>query len=210
MKTIMGLMLTAILGACQAREAEPAANEANDATTAQAAPAAPSAPTPRPVSPAAPAAPNDSGAPGTPGGLPDDRTLLPEPKGPIDPKSAEAAGQVLQTYGALLEERKFGQAWAMWGGGGDGDTNGMTRDQFAAAFSKYRDIHAEVGKPGDTEGAAGSIYVEVPFRLYGTLKAGGRFNLVGPVTLRRVNDVDGSTAEQRRWHIASIALKPTP
>ena len=191
MKTITGLMLAAMLGACQAREAEPAAN---DATAAQASPAAPTAPSPRPASP--------------PGGLPDDRTLLPEPKGPIDPKSAEAAGQVLETYGALLEERKFGQAWVLWGGGGE--ASGMTRDQFAAAFSKYRDIRAEVGKPGDTEGAAGSIYVEVPFRLYGTLKAGGRFNLVGPVTLRRVNDVDGSTAAQRRWHIASIALKPTP
>ena len=206
MKTIMGLMLAVMLGACEAREAEPAAN---DATASQASPAAPPAPSPRPASPAAPAAPNDSGAPGTPGGLPDDRTLLPEPKGPIDPKSAEAAGQVLQTYGALLEERKFGQAWVMWGGGG-GEASGMTRDQFAAAFSKYRDIHAEVGKPGDTEGAAGSIYVEVPFRLYGTLKTGGRFNLIGPVALRRVNDVDGSTAAQRRWHIASIALKPTP
>ena len=192
MKTIMGLMLAAMLGACQAREAEPAANEANDATASQASPAAPSAPSPRPASP---------------GGLPDDRPLLPEPKGPIDSKSAEAAGQVLQTYGALLEERKFGQAWVMWGGGGD--TNGMTRNQFSAAYAKYRDIHAEVGKPGDTEGAAGSIYVEVPFRLYGTLKTGGRFNLVGPVTLRRVNDVDGSTAAQRRWHIASIALKST-
>ena len=190
MKTITGLMLAAMLGACQAREAEPAAN---DATAAQASPAAPTAPSPRPASP--------------PGGLPDDRTLLPEPKGPIDPKSAEAAGQVLETYGALLEERKFGQAWVLWGGGGE--ASGMTRDQFAAAFSKYRDIRAEVGKPGDTEGAAGSIYVEVPLRLYGTLKAGGRFNLVGPVTLRRVNDVDGSTAAQRRWHIASIALKPT-
>lgn len=207
MKTITGLMLAAMLGACQARETEPAANEANDATASQASPAAPSAPSPRPASPPAPAAPNDSGAPGTPGGLPDERTLLPEPKGPIDPNSAEAAGQVLQTYGALLEERKFGQAWVMWSGGGE--ASGMTRDQFAAAFSKYRDIRAEVGKPGDTEGAAGSIYVEVPFRLHGTLKAGGRFNLVGPVTLRRVNDVDGSTAAQRRWHIASIALKPT-
>ena len=208
MKTITGLMLAAMLGACQARETEPAANEANDATASQASPAAPSAPSPRPASPPAPAAPNDSGAPGTPGGLPDERTLLPEPKGPIDPNSAEAAGQVLQTYGALLEERKFGQAWVMWSGGGE--ASGMTRDQFAAAFSKYRDIRAEVGKPGDTEGAAGSISGEVPFRLHGTLKAGGRFNLVGPVTLRRVNDVDGSTAAQRRWHIASIALKPTP
>ena len=89
----------------------------------------------------------------------------------INPKSAEGAGQVLQTYGALLEERKFGQAWALWGSGGE--ASGLTRDQFAAAYAKYGEIHAEVGKPGLTEGAAGSIYIEVPFRLYGSLTSGG-------------------------------------
>src|SRR4029453_829075 len=42
----------------------------------------------------------DAIAPGEPGGLPGDRNLLQE--GPIDPKSAEGAGQVLQRYAALL------------------------------------------------------------------------------------------------------------
>src|SRR5215212_2867539 len=36
------------------------------------------------------------------GVLPNDRTPLAEPKGPIDPKSIEAAGQVVQHYGALI------------------------------------------------------------------------------------------------------------
>ena len=36
------------------------------------------------------------------GGLPNDRTPLAEPKGPIDPKSFEGAGQVVQHYGALI------------------------------------------------------------------------------------------------------------
>jgi len=50
----------------------------------------------------------------------------------------------------------------------------------------------------------------VPFRLYGKLKNGAPFNLVGPVTLRRVNDVPGSTEEQRRWHIAKSELAARP
>ena len=33
-------------------------------------------------------------------------------------------------------------------------------------------------------------------------------NLRGEATLRRVNDVDGSTAAQRRWHIEKIDAKP--
>ena len=147
-----------------------------------------------------------TGTPGTPSGLPDDRTALSEPNGPIDPKSTEAAGQVVQHYGALLEQRKFADARKLWAGGGD--ASGMSPAQFAAAYDKYATIHSEVGKPADMEGAAGSVYITVPFRLYGTLKSGGPFNLVGPLTLRRVNDIPGSSEEQRRWHIEKSGLKP--
>ncbi|MEO8175451.1 MAG: hypothetical protein ABI626_02180 [Sphingomicrobium sp.] len=141
-------------------------------------------------------------APGTPGGLPDDKTPLEEPQGPIDPKSAEAAGQVMQQYGALLEQGRLAEARKLWG------DSGLTDKQFASRFADYSEIHAQVGKPGDTEGAAGSIYVTVPFVLYGRLKAGGTFNRSGTATLRRVNDVDGATPAQLRWHISQIDLKP--
>jgi hypothetical protein len=60
------------------------------------------------------------------------------------------------------------------------------------------------------EGAAGSSYVTIPLKVTGGLTKGGGFVLEGPVTMRRVNDVDGSTAEQRRWHIESSGLKPRP
>lgn len=148
------------------------------------------------------------GTPGTSGGLPDDRTPLEEPNGPIDPASAEAAGQTVQRYGGLLEQRKFAQARKLWGE--EGQASGLSESQFAAAYDKYATIHSEVGKPAGMEGAAGSVYITVPFRLYGTLKSGGTFNLVGPLTLRRVNDVPGSTETQRRWHIEKSGLKPRP
>ncbi len=167
--------------------------------------------------PSAPATSNDAiplnaadmaGVPGTPGGLPDDRTPLEEPKGTINYKSAEGAGQVVQSYGGLLEQRKFAEARQLWSNGGE--ASGLSDAQFAAAYDKYATIHSEVGKPAGMEGAAGSSYITVPFRLYGTLKSGGPFNLVGPLTLRRVNDVPGSTEAQRHWHIEKSGLKPRP
>ncbi len=155
----------------------------------------------------APATPQQpAGTPGTPGGLPDDRTPILEPSGPIDPASAEAAGQTVQRYGGLLEQRKFAEARKLWGQ--DGRSSGLSESQFAAAYDKYATIHSEVGKPTDMEGAAGSVYITVPFRLYGTLKGGGSFNMAGPLTLRRVNDVPGSTQAQRRWHIEKSGLRP--
>ncbi|MCF2515937.1 hypothetical protein LVY65_12810 [Sphingomonas sp. G124] len=141
-----------------------------------------------------------------PGGLPDDRTPISE--GKIDPKGAQGAGQVLQRFGGLLEQRKFAEAYGKWSDGGR--ASGMTEAQFAAGYEKYAEIHSEVGAPGPMEGAAGSAYVDIPFRLYGKLKTGEPFNLVGPVTLRRVNDVPGSTAEQRQWHIYRSEVQPRP
>lgn len=163
------------------------------------------APAPAKRPPAVPAKPDPSTIkPGEPGGLPDDRTLVSE--GPIDPRSGQGAGQVLQRFGGLLEQRHFAEARALWSDGGK--ASGLTEAEFAAAYDQYAEIHSEVGAPGEPEGAAGSLTVDIPFRLYGMLKTSKPFNLIGPVTLRRVNDVDGSTAEQRRWHIARSGLKP--
>jgi hypothetical protein len=152
---------------------------------------------------AGPATVPEPGSPGTPGGLPDDRTPLSEPKGPIDPKSAEGAGQVVQLYAALIEEGKL-EADKAW-------RKGIEQGPLAPArLADFREVHGEVGKPYDQEGAAGSSFIMVPLRLYGLDKAGKRFNFIGPLTLRRVNDVDGSSAEQRRWHIVESGLVSQP
>ena len=126
----------------------------------------------------------------------------------VDPKSAQRAAQVLQQFGVLLEQGKFAAARQSWSDGGK--ASGLTEAEFADAYAKYADIHAEVGAPGEPEGAAGSSYVEIPLRLHGKLKTGRPFNLVGPVILRRVNDVPGSSAAQREWHIYRSDLKPRP
>jgi hypothetical protein len=144
--------------------------------------------------------------PGEPGGLPDDRTPIAE--GAIDPKSAQGAGQVLQLFGGLLEQRKFADARKLWSD--QGRASGQSEAEFIGAYDRYAEIHSEVGAPGAMEGAAGSSYVDIPFRLYGKLKDGKPFNQVGTVTLRRVNDVPGSTEEQRSWRIYKTDLQPRP
>jgi len=172
-------------GACrQAQTNDMAANEA----------------TPPAVNQLAPAPPAPSDTAGTNVTLPDDRTPLEEPNGPIDPKSAEAAGQVVQHYGALIEQGRWAEAWKLWSDPGA-----------AKAFDRnWRDdaeVHMEIGKPGDMEGAAGSSYVSVPAVFYGKTNAGQSFRRGATVTLRRVNDVPGSTEAQRRWHIERVEWK---
>jgi hypothetical protein len=178
------------------------APQQNDAENSAAIPA-PDQNAPAPVLPVNDAAPASStggatpAAPGAAGGLPDDRTPLPEPKGPIDAKSAEAAGQAMQRYGALIEEKRFAAAEKLWG-------DPARAKGYSAMLRANREVHLQVGKPGSSEGAAGSIYINVPIVLYGVDGGGRKFSRSGEATLRRVNDVPGSSAEQRRWHIESI------
>ena len=142
--------------------------------------------------------------PGPAGGLPEERRPVPE--GPIDPKSAQGAAQVLQSYAALLEQRRFAEARRLWSD--RGKASGQSEQAFVDAFDKYAEIHAEIDAPGPMEGAAGSAYVDIPLRLYGRLEAGRPFNSTGTATLRRVNDVPGSTEEQRQWRIARMEMQP--
>jgi hypothetical protein len=114
--------------------------------------------------------------------------------------------QVVANYAALLEQRKFDEAFALW----DPGAAGITREQFARQFADYKTIDAEVGDVAPPEGAAGSIYDDVQLTLTGDKKDGSPYTVTGPVTLRRVNDVPGSTAEQRRWRIVKTVLTADP
>lgn len=142
-------------------------------------------------------------APGQPGGLPDDRTPISEAA--FTPTSPQGAANVVQTYYALIGEGKYDEAWKLWGSGGK--ASNLTQAQFAESFKAYRSYHAQVGGPGETDGAAGSIYITVPVAVYGRYVDGRELHQAGKATLKRVNGVDGATAEQLRWHITAIELK---
>lgn len=149
--------------------------------------------------------------PGTPGGLPAQprKQVLPSVEGSIDPKSAQGAAQVVQGYYALLEEKRFADAMKQWG---DAGVYGSTdADAFAKRFAGFSEIHANIGAPGESDGAAGSIFITVPVQIYARIGATGKpWYALRRVTLRRVNDVDGSTEAQRRWHIERVAAYASP
>lgn len=125
---------------------------------------------------------------------------------PMAATDAQGAVSVLARYFALIGARNYGEAWRLWSG--EGRASGMAEPAFAASFAGYREYRANIGPPGDTEGAAGSLYVEVPVQIYGRSADGAAFTMSGRATLRRVNDVPGSTDAQRRWHIESIDVSP--
>lgn len=112
-------------------------------------------------------------------------------------KSPAAAAAVIADYAVLAENGKYPEAAKLW-------TNPTAAAQFATSLEDYPKVKLTAGKPGDEEGAAGSIFITVPLTLDLTLRSGSPYQMVCKASLRRVNDVPGSTAEQRRWHIETI------
>ncbi len=100
--------------------------------------------------------------------------------------------RVLRFYVRALSARQWDAAAKAWGPGA-----GVTAAILEAAYDRPVPPRFEIGK-GTVEGAAGSLYYEAPVVLrFGDEATPER----GTLTLRRVNDVDGATAEQLRWHI---------
>jgi len=121
----------------------------------------------------------------------------PRPAPTIDPKSNEAAEELVEGFVRLLNAGRFNDAYMLLG------PNAPPRPQFDERFKGYSSLSVSSGAAGLQDGAAGSIYVSVPLKISGRLR-GQQVDKDGTAVLRRVNDVPGSTEAQRRWHIERI------
>jgi hypothetical protein len=121
------------------------------------------------------------------------------------PKSAAAAAAVVQRYYAALNAADYGTAWQQWG---DDGRPGQSFAAFARGFAHTRTTRVTIGAlpPGDA--GAGSLYQPVPVTVDATLDDGRHQRFRGSYVVRRVNDVDGASPGQLRWHIDSAQLKP--
>jgi hypothetical protein len=203
MKPIAALAL--FLAACSQQGEQPSNNAVQPIEQAEANSAAPAAPAGNmPV----PIPGNAESPPAKPAPTPPPPHLNPDaPPLPAE-KTALGAARRLQEYCDAVATRRYKDAYTYWGDGGK--RSGLTLAQFRDSFAKYAAYDCHLFNPGDMEGAAGSAYVTIPLKVTGVLTKGGGFVLEGSVTMRRVNDVPGSTAEQRRWHISASGLKPRP
>jgi hypothetical protein len=124
-----------------------------------------------------------------------------QPPTPAAERSVDAAVAIVRDYYAAIEARDYRTAYRLWHG----------RYSLAQVRKGYADTtHVTVTPvpPFQADAGAGSLYCEVPVKVDAVLKDGRRQHFTGRFTLRRVNDVDGSTAAQRCWHIIGAALKP--
>lgn len=124
-----------------------------------------------------------------------------------DPKGMKAAANMVRRYYSAINARDYDTAWTQWG---DGGRPGQTFAAFAAGFARTRSTQVTIGKLEPGGGGAGSTYQPVPVTVEATLDDGMRQRFSGTYVARRINDVDGASASQRRWHIDSAQLRRVP
>ena len=116
------------------------------------------------------------------------------------PSESRDPAKVVIAWAKAMTVKDWSSAYLYWGD--HGARSGLTPAQFAAKWGKLANPEFEL-HPGTTEGAAGSLYYTAPIVLID-----GQRHVPGEIVLRRVNDVDGASAEQLRWHIESLTAGP--
>ena len=158
------------------------------------------APTPSNAPPAALAPPEPTTAPAD-----HPAVTAAQPAPAVQEASATFAPQpspdtVMRGWAEAIERRDWAAVRALWGN--HGADSGLDPRTFAARWDRLRRPKVTIGT-GDQEGAAGSIYYTASVRI-----SDGARRITGDVTLRRVNDVDGATPEQLRWHLDPTIREP--
>ena len=189
-------VLAVALSACDRGDTTPAKSAIEPSLVAQPAETAlPSpSPTPRPALATRSAAPE-----GVNDGYPD---LTPAKLTPEAEKGAKGARNVLLSFARAIELKEFDQAWAMLS---PGDKQKWSKTAFAKMFADLGKITVAI-PDGTIEGAAGSLYYTSPITITANDNNGRPVRIEGKSVLRRVNDVDGATPAQLRWHFDHLTL----
>lgn len=112
------------------------------------------------------------------------------------------ARDILLDFARAIELGQYAKARAMLS---PADREKWSQSRFAALFTDL-DKPTVAVPSGVMEGAAGSSYYTAPLTVTGNDKDGRPVRLEGQAVLRRVNDVDGASPAQLRWHFESVKL----
>ena len=119
---------------------------------------------------------------------------------PAPPSTSGNPDQIVVAWAKAMSLKDWGNAYLYWGD--HGARSGLTPAEFAAKWGKLTNPEFEL-HTGSTEGGAGSLHYTAPIVLID-----GQRQVHGEIMLRRVNDVDGASAEQLRWHIENLSIEP--
>ncbi|ADY26954.1 hypothetical protein Deipr_1822 [Deinococcus proteolyticus MRP] len=107
-------------------------------------------------------------------------------------------------YYRALNARDYRAAYALWSGGGQ--ASGQSFAAFKAGFACTRSTHVKLAGPVRLEGAAGSLYAEVPVQVRAQLNSGRLQMFTGHYVLHKNNTGTGDP-DSWNWHLYRADLQ---
>ncbi|GHC61854.1 DUF1176 domain-containing protein [Limoniibacter endophyticus] len=124
---------------------------------------------------------------------------------PPDYKDDRTTGAALvESYFNAIARKEYNRAWSYF----DSDKPSKTFEDFVAGFKGTRDIEIEIGKP-EEEGAAGSVYTNVPVAIRSVDDKGQEKVFTGCYTARSVNPQMQEEPDFNPGHLTSAKLGPS-
>lgn len=123
-----------------------------------------------------------------------DSSALEPQDGPREDRSDPVA--TLAAYYSAINARDYRRAFRLW------DSPPSSYEQFARGFSDTDQVRLLVDPSTHVEGAAGSVYSEIPAIIVSTLRNGTERVFAGCYTMRRSN------VQDRGWQIYRAGVSP--
>jgi hypothetical protein len=169
------------------------------ALSTQAVPTATTAPTTAPAT----TAPLPSVTPRAATTPPAQRTTPVSSNLPAAYTKTDTPDELLTSYYNAISRKEYDRAYSYWREGSD--QRAKDAKEFSYGFLASQKITAQFGN-ATTNGAAGTIYAEVPAIIFETTADGKDKAFCGKYVLNRSNDVPGATKEQLSWRIFRVEV----
>lgn len=115
--------------------------------------------------------------------------------------------QLLKSYYNAINRQEYVRAYSYWGSRGDSATSQPPAyPQFKAGYISTKAVQLTTGKL-TSEGAAGSVYFQVPVTLNVTNTNGSKHNFIGCYTIRQVNPQNFAVPPFKPMHIDSAKIR---
>ena len=116
----------------------------------------------------------------------------------------ENPAEILVSYYDAINSKQFRRAYNYW------KNPPQKYQDFVRGFNDTRRVRLITNPNFQVEGAAGSLYKEVPAVVISTMKNGAQKTFYGCYTLRKINLRPPDVAKEDTWHIDKGVLKSAP
>ncbi len=120
----------------------------------------------------------------------------------VKAQNSESPVEIVSAYYEAINGKNFERAYAFW------RTPNDTMENFVKSYNETEKVRLIIEPPAAVEGAAGSLYAQVPSVLISTMKNGKTQKFSGCHILQKSNLRPPEIQKIDTWHIFRANLKP--